>query len=187
MRSITRSYHILFLLLLVPPTTALSIDTPPAPAGFSWYTAKNGVGTFLKPDGWFALEETKGNTNAVFISRENIKELGKFVVGFSVNHITSYSNSSSIKASEYAKVFMQKIIDKHEVISSGVVKSGPNDMNVARVKGDNAGVMTITHHISVGMDGRDELYLISFEAPESEWETYYKTAGQILNYIILGS
>lgn len=82
---------------------------------------------------------------------------------------------------------MQKIIDKHEVITSGVVKGGTTDMNVARVKAENAGVMTIIHHISVGMDDRDKLYLISFETPESEWEKYYETGGQILNYFILGS
>ena len=87
---------------------ALSIDTPPAPSGFTWHTAKNGVGTFLKPDGWYVLEETKGNTNAIFISRENIKKHGKFIIGFSVNRITSYSSDSSIKASEYAKVFIQQ-------------------------------------------------------------------------------
>jgi len=187
MRYLLQSYHTLILLLLTLPSIAFSIDTPPAPTGFTWYTAKNGVGTFLKPDGWYVLEETKGNTKAIFISRENIKKHGKLVIGFSINRITSYSSSSSIKASEYAKVFIQQIIDKYEVVTSGVVKGGSTDMNVARVKVDNAGVITITHHISIGMDDRDELYLISFEAPESEWETYYETAGKILNYIILGS
>ncbi len=164
-----------------------SANTPPSPSGFTWYSAQNGVGTFLKPDGWYIHEEGNENTNALFISRENIKENGKFIIGFSVNQISSYSKNSKLKASQYAKVFIQKIIDKHEVIKSGVIKGGPTDMNVARVKSENSGVKTIVHHIAIGMDDRDELYLISFEAPESEWQAYYEKAGLMLNYIILGS
>jgi len=177
----------IFFLLLVLPATAFAEKRPPAPPGFSWYVAKNGVGTFLKPDGWHALEQSKGNTHAIFISRENIKTHGRFTAGFTVNQITAYSNSSSIKASEYAKLYIQKTIDKHEVINSGVVKGAANDMNVARVKAENAGVETIVHHISVGMDKRDELYLISFEAPASEWDSLNQMAGQLFSYFILGS
>ena len=60
-------------------------------------------------------------------------------------------------------------------------------MNIARVKGGNSGIKTVVHHIAIGMDDRDELYLISFEAPESEWEGYYNTAGPMLNFFLLGS
>jgi hypothetical protein len=187
MKNIINRQHILIILLLALPVLAIPGDRPPAPSGFTWHVADNGVGTFLQPDGWHVLEETKGITNAIFISRENIEQRGKFITGFTVNQITSFSSSSSIKASEYAKLYIQKIIDKYEVVSSGVVKKGPNDMNVARVKGDNAGVTTIAHHIAVGMDERDELYMISFQAPESEWDTYNHIAGQMFSYFLLGS
>jgi len=187
MKNLLNRHYLIIILLFALPALVNSGDRPPAPPGFSWHVANNGVGTFLTPDGWHVLEETKGNTNAVFISRENIREHGKFTTGFTVNQVTSYSSSSSITASQYAKLYIQKIIDKYSVISSGVVKDGSTDMNVARVKGDNAGVATITHHIAIGMDDRDELYLVSFQAPESEWEAYNDTAGQMFNYFLLGS
>jgi hypothetical protein len=180
--------YVVFLFVIFP-IIAFSSGLPPAPPGFSWHSSSNGVGTFLKPESWFVLEEKKGNTNALFISREDIKEKGRFTVGFSVNQITSYSDNATGKPSLYAKGFIQKIIDKegYEVLKKGVVKGGPSDMNIARVKGDNSGVKTIVHHIAIGMDDRDELYLISFEAPESEWEAYYDKAGPMLNFLLLGS
>ncbi|MGB5584318.1 MAG: hypothetical protein WBO93_12080 [Gammaproteobacteria bacterium] len=180
-------YYTLILLLLALPATVFCDQKPPAPAGFSWHVANNGVGTFLKPDNWHVLEQTKGNTNALFITRENIEKQAKFVIGFTVNQISAYSSNSSIKASQYAKLYIQKTINQHEVISSGVVKDGVTDMNVARVIEDKAGVRTMTHHIAIGMDDRDELYLVSFEAPESEWAAYDAIAGQMFNYFILGS
>ena len=187
MKNLINKQYILIIILLALPVLAISGDRPAAPSGFSWHVANNGVGTFLKPDGWHVLEETKGSTSAVFISRENIEQHGKFITGFTVNQVTSFASSSPVKASEYAKLYIQKIIDKYEVISSGVVKKGPNDMNVARVKGDNAGVTTIAHHIAVGMDQRDEMYMISFQAPESEWDAYNDIAGQMFSYFLLGS
>jgi hypothetical protein len=187
MKNILIRHYTLIILLFAIPALAVADNRPAAPPGFTWHIADNGVGTFLKPDGWHVLEETKGNTNVVFITRENIEKHGKFVTGFTVNQVIAYSSSSSIKASEYAKLYIQKIIDKYEVVSSGVVKNGPIDMNVARVKGDNAGVETIAHHIAIGMDDSDELYLISFQAPASEWDAYNDTAGQMFNYFLLGS
>ena len=58
-------------------------------------------------------------------------------------------------------------------------------MNIARVRGSNDGVSTIVHHISIGMDESDSLFLISFEAPEADWERYYPTASPMLNFFLL--
>ena len=158
---------------------------PDTPEGFTWYEAKNGAGTFLKPDNWYVKEEIRDGTNALFISREDINGEGRFSVGFSVNYLPSFSTKNiPMKPSQYAKQFVQKIIDKNEVLKAGVVKGGPSDMNIVRTLSDNSGIKTIVHHISIGMDDKDAVYFISFEAPESEWEKLYPIAGTMLNYFL---
>ena len=57
-------------------------------------------------------------------------------------------------------------------------------MNVVRIRSDNSGIKTIVHHIAIGMDDKDAVYIISFEAPESEWEKLYPIAGTMLNYFL---
>ena len=172
------------LALFLVSQNVVSEELPDTPEGFTWYEAKNGAGTFLRPANWHVKEETVDGTNALFISLENINKTGRFTVGFSVNNIPSFTEKKpSLKPSEYAKNFVQKLIDKHEVLKAGVVK-GPSDMNIVRIRSDNSGIKTIVHHIAIGMDGKDAVYIISFEAPESEWEKLYPIAGTMLNYFL---
>jgi hypothetical protein len=173
-----------FTLFLISKDT-LADELPDTPEGFTWYAAKNGAGTFLQPDNWYVKEEIKDGTNALFISREKIKDAGRFLVGFSVNHLPSFSTKNlSMKPSQYAKQFVQKIIDKDEFLKAGVVKGGPSDMNIVRTLSNNSGVKTIVHHIVIGMDDKDAVYFISFEAPESDWEKLYPIASTMLNYFL---
>ena len=72
-------------------------------------------------------------------------------------------------------------------IRAGKVEGNKDTMHVARVVGLNGTVRTIIHYIAVGMDDEDEVVLLWFEAPESEWERSYEFARSMLNYFILGS
>ena len=74
-----------------------------------------------------------------------------------------------------------------ETIRAGKVEGNKDTMYVARVVGLNGTIRTIIHYIAVGMDDEDEVFLILFEAPESEWERSYGFARSMLNYFILGS
>ena len=60
-------------------------------------------------------------------------------------------------------------------------------MYVVRIRGSNHGVSTIVHFIIIGMDDTDQLYLISFEAPEAQWNTAIQKGGPMLNYFVLGN
>jgi len=163
-----------------------SNSLPVPPSGFSWVTSAIGIGSFLKPDGWYVSEETKGDTKALFISRENINSNSRFEVGLSVNQINNWSAKQSIKPSQYAKSYATKIAKTGEVIKQTVVKGNFPDMNLVRIKGNNNGVSTIVHHIAIGMDDTDKVYLLSFEAPESQWEQMMEKGGPMLNFFILG-
>ena len=178
---------LLAVLLFSTVGTARASERPPAPGGFSWHEAENGVGTFLRPDGWHVKEESRNGTNALFISREDLGNNGRLLVGLSVNQLTEFSRRSSTRPSAYAQSFIQRIMQDKETIKEGKVEGNKHTMHVARVVGMNGTVRTIIHYIAVGMDDEDEVFLILFEAPESEWERSYGFARWMLNYFILGS
>jgi hypothetical protein len=58
-------------------------------------------------------------------------------------------------------------------------------MHIARVEGSNKGTKTTVHHIALGVDSKDQVYLISFESPSEEWEKNYEYGKPLLNYFIL--
>jgi hypothetical protein len=176
------------LLVSFPILAALGADDdlPPPPPGFQWYDTKNGVGAFLRPDGWFVKEESRGATNAVFISRENIDSTGRFVVGLTVNEFTHISARGGAKPSAFARSYASQLAQTMEVLKSDVVEGNASDMHVVRVKGNNGGVSTIAHHIAIGNDARDSAYIIIFEAPENEWDAAMEQGGLMLNFFFLG-
>lgn len=168
------------------PVKQSSPSLPSAPTGFSWVTSDIGIGSFLKPDGWYEKEESKGDTNALFISRKNVGAGGIFEVGLSVNQINSWSTKQSSTPSQYAKAYAGKLLSTGEVLKQGVVKGNFPEMNIVRVRSINEGASTIVHHIAIGMNAADKVYLMSFEAPESQWEAEMQKGGPMLNFFILG-
>lgn len=169
-----------------PQTFTRATKLPAAPPGYEWYECKNGVGSFLRPHGWFVKEETVKNTNALFITKRAFEPPERFDIGLTVNQITRFTRHHPIPPSLYAKAFIATKTERMEVISTGTVKSGVADMHIARVRGSNKGVMTIVHYIAVGMDEQDALYLVFFEAPEKDWEEELLIAGTMLEKFGLG-
>jgi hypothetical protein len=159
---------------------------PSPPSGFKWHEAKNKVGAFLVPDGWFVKEESDQDTEAIFVTREDIDVAGRFIVGLTVNEFANISKRTRGSASKFARSYAETLKKEKVVLKSGVVKGNSFDMNVARVRGDNNGVATIVHHIAIGNDAQDRVYLLIFEAPEREWETESKHAEPMLNAFALG-
>ena len=186
--SITKIVGVILLLLTLPGCQQNQVrqfpDLPAPPPGFSWI--ENSIGAFLKPDGWFEKVESKGNTKALFISREEISHAGGFKVGMSVNQVNAWSAGQTTKPSQFAKIFVGKIAKEGELLKLAVVAGSHPDMNVVRIRGDINGVATIVHHIAIGIDSTDQVYLISFEAPELEWDEEIKKGGPMLHLFILG-
>ena len=161
-------------------------DLPPAPTGYEWHVSTNGVGRFLKPNGWFVKEEVIKNTNALFITKHDFTASGRFDIGLTVNQINDFSKKNSIAPSVYALKFIDTLRTKKEIIKSGTVKGNKTDMHIAQIRGSNNGVMTDVHYITVGDDEKDIMYLLFFEAPEKVWEEEMKTVSPMLNIFGLG-
>jgi len=160
-------------------------DSAATPDGYHWYSARNGVGTFLVPDGWHTREETQKGTSALFISRENIDQSGQYNVGMTVNRVPNFSQTTSVPATEYAESFIKQLMVKHDVLMSNINSQGVEPRYVARVRLTKEPA-TIVHYITVGRAATDELFLIYFEAPESEWEDAFETAQPMLEAFRLG-
>jgi hypothetical protein len=118
--------------------TSSATGVPPTPEGFSWFESKSDVGTFLIPDGWFSKEETIKNTDAVFISKENIEAYGKFTTGMTINKFNNWSQSNDLKPSQYAAAFAANRAATGKVLINTIVKGNQDDMHIVRVLSDNA-------------------------------------------------
>lgn len=184
---IRREYYILFMVL-----TALSSSNgedisilPASPEGYEWYESTEGVGSFLKPDGWFVSEESSGNNiKALFITRENIEVGGGYLTGMSVNQINNFAKTYSEVPSQYAASIAAELASTGEVLLQDVVTSNAYDMNILRVKLSDSDI--IVHYIIIGMDSRDQVYIIMFESPENLWEQDRQHGVQMLDLFILG-
>ncbi|MDJ0610673.1 MAG: hypothetical protein QNJ67_16985 [Kiloniellales bacterium] len=186
MRSRGKLYCFLALLLIPVGCTTQQSSLPPAPAGFQWYTAKNGAGDFLMPTDWVAKEEDAGKTRSVFIAK-SFDEAGRFTTGFTVNQFRSWSESTSTLAAAYAPVFISKINSEKNVIKTGAIEGNSHSMYFSRVRGNNGEKNTIIHYLSIGMDSSDTWTMILFEAPEEDWEKEFDKGRVMLNLFFLGT
>ena len=159
---------------------------PEPPAGFTWMTSKNGVGSFLKPNGWYEKEDSQRGTNVLYISKEKIKKNNPLEIGLTITQINGWSKQLGTKPSQYAQSYAASLAAVGELLKQGVMKGGTSDMHVVRVKSSNKGVSTIAHHIVIGLDAVDKVYLLSFESPANQWEKESQQGREMLNNFLLG-
>ena len=155
------------------------------PPGFTFYESKNKTGSFLRPDKWFLKEEISGETRALFITKEDIDVAGHFFTGLAVNKVPSVMSKTKTSASKYAKEVADRLRATGIILRAGVISGNSIDMNIVRKKLDKGGTPVIVHYITIGNDGADTFYLISFEAPESSWEEDMKFGTPMLNFFAL--
>ena len=172
-----------FLLVLPFGCARKRTDLPEAPTGYSWYTAKNGAGSYLVPKGWFTKEDSDKVENTLYITREKITKKTGFSAGLTVKQITKAASKVGFQPSFYAQQYIAKLVAGSRTIRSGVVQ-GPTPMHVARVFGEKDGIRTIEHHTAIGLDDKDAVYMISFEAPASEWQALEPTAREINQFLL---
>ena len=184
---VSRLFLFVLALLLVLPfgCARKKVDLPKAPKGFSWYTAKNGAGSFLEPEDWYTREETEKNVNLLYITREKFKKGKGFSAGLTVKQITRASVLAGAKPAYHAQQLIARIVKDSETIRTGVLEGGPTPRHVARVYGKKDGVRTIVHHVAIGIDARDMVFLISFEAPEDEWQALDPIARELFGQFLL--
>lgn len=156
------------------------------PDGYRWYTAGNGVGSFLVPHGWHTREDSRDGTRALYITRENIGVQGRFEVGLTVNRVSNFTRTSSVPVSEYAKSFIDQLSASNDVLESDTIERDGDTLHRVRVRLADA-PDTLVQYITLGRPETDDLFLLYFEAPASEGDEAFETARPILETFRLGS
>ena len=187
MRRLLPLVPILVLLALVCTGCARKAPgLPEEPKGFSWYTAKNGAGSYLQPEDWYVREDTAGQTDLLYITREKITRTKGFFAGLTVRRERGITARFGVSPTQYAETFIAEVVGNAEVLGSKVVESGPTPMYVARVAEPRPTVgRVVVHHSVIGVDSRDMVYHISFEAPGIEWNLLDPIARELLSQFIL--
>ena len=178
---------ILVLLALVCTGCARKASgLPEEPKGFSWYTAKNGAGSYLQPEDWYVREDTADQADLLFITREKLRRSNDFFAGLKVRRERGVNARFAVSPSQYAETFIAEVVGNAEVLRSAVVESGPTPMYVARVAEQRPTVgRVVVHHSVIGVDSRDMVFHISFEAPAIEWPMLDAIARELLSQFIL--
>lgn len=173
-------------LLFLP---AFATDLPPAPKGFSWVSFEETKSAFLKPTGWFSKKAKKGETWGYFITKENIDKTGKFNTGLTVNIIPNIQKKKGMPPTEYAAAFIQEGAKSRKVVKEPWQKNmGPfQSFGVVLLNKDNKGGDFITHNLAIGNDATGTIYLITFEAPASSWESAWKKGEPMLQRFLIDS
>ena len=167
-------WFLLCLALLATPAFAAAPQT--LEAGFSWVAFEPGKMRLQKPDGWFV----KAESDALFISRENIDEAGSFKVGLSVNVLSDVRERTGLQSSEYAKRVLAGMVEGHTVLASDQSElTGGKFGLTLRVRADTPDPL-IVHYLLIADDRADRLSVFSFEAPVSEWVEAWKLGAVML-------
>lgn len=171
------------------PATSAASNLPPEPKGFSWRSVKSLQAAFLVPEQWFVKEEAKGETSALFITKESIKAQGSFQTGFSVNAIRRFAHTSGVSPSIYATQWIQKMTQSSES-AWGVGPAGDQ----VHLRGAGGFFIHRSQHgagnlvmraLALGNDRTGTLYLIMFESPEAEWERAKAIGAVIMDNLVL--
>jgi hypothetical protein len=170
----------LLSLAIALPGALLGEDTklPEPPTGYHWERAPEIKGAFLVPHAWHFKSEKHGDTNAYFVTRENIDRTGEFLVGLTVNVMPRLKDRRAVA---YAQAFIAAYAEGKEVLKSWDASMGPFVGSGCLVRDET----TTMHALMVGNPKTNTLYYFLFEAPNAEWASEWPTGEEILRLMLL--
>ena len=164
-----------------PLPVATCATVPDPPNGFSWKQVPQIKAAFVVPDGWHFLEETKGKTLAIFITRESISENGEFETGVSVN---VFRNNPS--APVRLKAMVEGVASKYgsEVATAAFDPFGRLSTRFDSTK-DPSGKRIRTVMIALVNVYTKTCYFVTFESPIDQWEKAWSIGEVVINTLAL--
>lgn len=165
--------------------TMLHAEPPPqAPKGFSWTNCTPMKGRFLKPDGWYFLEEVKGGTIACYITKEKINPPAGFQTGVSINLIKEVQKKTSLSPSDYAKRYLAAIEGKYAIIKRVGSSRGPFTHFAAEfISTDGTNEPIRMWHILIANDRTGSLHLAVAESPANAWAQNWPTLEVVVSML----
>lgn len=148
----------------------------PAPDGYEWVACEGGLHCkYLKPDGWFAYQEAKGRTQALFITERPFSPPEKrFEVGLTVNVVRDLEERLGITP----RAFMQQMLQtaasqalEASDIGQAELFEGVHTAYVSLVvPGPPGGENVVLQEQIIANNFTGTVYVLIFEAPESQWD-----------------
>jgi len=167
----------LFVALISFATWAPAEDNlPPAPPGFSWKQFEKTKALLLVPEGWFVKEQSAKGTDAIFITKENIDEDGRYSTGLSVNVVQKLKDK---KAVEVAQSHIAKLQEQNKGERSWKTNAGKLKGYGCQIKADKGGPLRMSC-LALANTETNTLYLVVFEAPEADWDTAWKKGAEMM-------
>ena len=167
-------------LLLMPLVSA--IELPPAPQGFTWQQLREIKASVLKPDGWYFKSESQQQTQAYFISKEDIDKNGAFTTGLTINALPKLKEG---QAAEQAKQFIDRAAASKDAERWTNEKGQFQQFGCQFRNTDRSGLLIVVRSIAIANRKTNRLYLVIFESPAADWENAWKIGEKILEMLSL--
>ncbi|MBL8088751.1 MAG: hypothetical protein JNJ43_00375 [Anaerolineales bacterium] len=164
---------------------------PQIPSGFEWKILPEKNLAVVIPNGWFFKEETRAelNLDGVYVTKENIDEVGRFSTGLSVFIFKDF------KSNDEAEQFSQSMLTQHanlettkEILEAWDYQSGISTIHHLRIRAEFANETEENKskviHYSASV-ANNSLYWAVFETPENLWEETTNNYGLVLDYIVV--
>ena len=153
-----------------------------APSGFEWYVFEAGDSACLRPLEWFVKAEVKGDTAALFMSKENIDKEGKFETGLSLNVIRKSHAKTGKSPSQYARAYLDELVSAHD--DAQRFENPPQDGMPgigATYLDQKASPPVVIYTFLLADDASDILRIFILEAPQREWAEVWARNEKILH------
>jgi hypothetical protein len=164
----------------------LATEQPPAiddaPSGFEWYVFEAGKSACLRPLDWFVRTEVKGDTAAVFFSKENIDEAGKFETGLTLNVARRIHERTGRSPTQYAAAYLDVLLEKHPDAKrfENPDHDGMRGIGAAYLD-ESASPAVVIYTFLLSDDESDILRIFILESPQKDWEEVWARGQQMLN------
>jgi hypothetical protein len=173
-----------FLMLLF--CTRADDQLPPTPSGYSWQHLTAIKSAALKPDGWFFKQTKKGQTDAFFITKEDIDKTGSFQTGLTLNCLRDIPKKTGQLPSAYAAAFADAAAAKYQLTKRSSSNQGPfKAVKFGYVDAPKDKESITVYDLAIANDKTGTLFLVIFEAPTKDWSEAWKIAEPILKKLLL--
>ena len=159
-------------------------ELPQPPAGFAWKEVRQIGAAFLVPSGWHFASEKRGGTLAYFVLPEKLDRGAGFTTGMTINVVRKLKGQA---ATDYARDYIAELVNRNESMDhwESTIRGMPAFGCEIKMPADGAEPAARAHYLALANPATNTLYLMWFEAPESEWSAAWTKGKTMLESFVL--
>jgi hypothetical protein len=165
---------------------------PAPPAGFSWHRFEEPRVIICRPAGWHAHEVSNPDSFTGCVSEESIQAAGVFETGLTVQVLYRVQEivggpPSAVAISMYQDVANDRC---NEILHADQdLQTTPHSASF-RYRYRNAPAVAapiIVHRFCLAFDRLSELYLFTFESPQTGWDESWQKGNVIMSNLVVSA